>query len=296
MRPNKLRELLRAGKPTLGTHIHSAWPATIELVGHSGLFDYVEFAGEYAPYDLFALENLARAVDTFPHLSAMMKIEQQPRTYLGVRAIGSGIQNLLFADPRTPADVAECVAAVRAEVPGHGGVHGVGMRRDVGYVIDVGSPAFVQALDDAVVAVMIEKAPAVENLEDLLAVKGVDMVQFGPADYSISIGLPGAVGPSAGRGGRAADDPDGARRWHRAAGGDQPTRPGQAISRSGRPSFLHGVGRRDPLRVVQTRGRHHAQDPGGPVRCEHRSTRARDVSGRAQPLNPRRAKVRRSSG
>jgi len=119
MRPNKLRELLRAGKPTLGTHIHSAWPATIELVGHSGLFDYVEFAGEYAPYDLFALENLARAVDTFPHLSAMMKIEQQPRTYLGVRAIGSGIQNLLFADPRTPADVAECVAAVRAEVPGH---------------------------------------------------------------------------------------------------------------------------------------------------------------------------------
>src|SRR5262249_25214000 len=78
MRPNRLRELLRAGKPTLGTHVHSAWPATIELVGHSGLFDYVEFAGEYAPYDLFALENLARAVDTFPHMSAMMKVEQQP--------------------------------------------------------------------------------------------------------------------------------------------------------------------------------------------------------------------------
>ena len=58
MRPNRLRELLRVAKPTLGTHIHSAWPATIELVGHSDLFDYVEFAGEYAPYDLFALENL----------------------------------------------------------------------------------------------------------------------------------------------------------------------------------------------------------------------------------------------
>ena len=109
MRPNKLRELLRAGRPSLGTHIHSAWPATIELAGHSGMFDYVEFAGEYAPYDLFALENMARAVDTFPHMSAMMKVEQQPRTFVAVRAIGSGIQNLLFADPRTPADVAECV-------------------------------------------------------------------------------------------------------------------------------------------------------------------------------------------
>ena len=38
---------------------------------------------------------------------------------------------------------------------------------------------------------MIEKASAVENLEALLSVKGVDMVQFGPADYSMSVGLAG---------------------------------------------------------------------------------------------------------
>jgi 4-hydroxy-2-oxoheptanedioate aldolase len=65
------------------------------------------------------------------------------------------------------------------------------MRRDVGYVLECGAPSFVQALDDAVVALMIEKAPAVENLEALLSVKGVDMVQFGPADYAMSIGLAG---------------------------------------------------------------------------------------------------------
>src|SRR4026209_878547 len=191
MRRNRLRERLRAGRPSLGTHVHSAWPAVVELVGHTGLFDYVEFVGEYAPYDLFALENLARAVDTFDHMTAMFKVEQQPRTYLAVRAIGAGIQNLLFADPRTPEDVRECVRSVRAEPPEAGGLHGVGMRRDVGYVVDVGSPAFVQALDDAVVAVMIEKASAVEHVEAMLSVKGVDMVQFGPADYSMSIGIPG---------------------------------------------------------------------------------------------------------
>ena len=48
-------------------------------------------------------------------MSAMMKIEQEPRTFLTVRAIGSGIQNVLFADPRTAADVEACVRAVRAE-------------------------------------------------------------------------------------------------------------------------------------------------------------------------------------
>ena len=191
MRRNRLRELLKADQPTLGTHLHSSWPTVIELVGHSGMFDYVEFVGEYAPYDLYALENLGRAVELFDHMSAMMKIEQEPRTYLTIRAIGSGIQNVLFADPRTKEDVEECVRAVRAETPHARGRHGVGMRRDVGCVMEPGSPAFVQALDDAVVALMIEKESAVENLEALLSVKGVDMVQFGPADYSMSLGLTG---------------------------------------------------------------------------------------------------------
>jgi 4-hydroxy-2-oxoheptanedioate aldolase len=155
------------------------------------MFDYIEFVGEYAPYDLYALENIGRAVDLFPHMTSMMKIEQEPRTYLTIRSIGSGIQNVLFADPRTKADVEECVRAVRAETPQARGRHGVGMRRDVGFVLEAGTPAFAEALDDAVIALMIEKVPAVENLESLLSVPGVDMVQFGPADYSMNLGLTG---------------------------------------------------------------------------------------------------------
>lgn len=46
-------------------------------------------------------------------------------------------------------------------------------------------------MDEVVIAIMIEKKGAIENLEEILSVKGVDMVQFGPADYSISIGKPG---------------------------------------------------------------------------------------------------------
>lgn len=191
MKKNRLREKLKANQPTLGTHLHVAWPGIVELVGHSGMFDYVEFLGEYAPFELFSLENLGRAIELFPHMSGMMKVDQEPRTHLACRSIGSGIQNILFADPRTVEDVVACVRAVRAEAPGSGGIHGVGMRRDVGIVLEPGSPAFVQALDEAVVAIMIEKKEAVENLEALLSVPGVDMVQFGPADYAMSIGLAG---------------------------------------------------------------------------------------------------------
>ena len=39
MRPNKLRELLKADKPTLSTHIHTTWPSVVEAIGHTGLYD-----------------------------------------------------------------------------------------------------------------------------------------------------------------------------------------------------------------------------------------------------------------
>jgi 2-keto-3-deoxy-L-rhamnonate aldolase RhmA len=190
-RRNVLRELLRAGRPSLGTHLHSTWPGMVEVIGHSGVFDYVEFQSTYAPYDLYSLENFGRAVELFDHMSSMIKIDQQPRTYLAVRAIGSGIQNVLFADVRTVEDAKECVAAVRAETPQTGGVAGAGMRRDVGYVVGPGSKDYVDALEDCVVDLMIEKRSAVENLEAILSVGGIDMVSFGYADYSMSIGKPG---------------------------------------------------------------------------------------------------------
>lgn len=191
MRKNNLRQLLRDDKPTLGTHANLDNPTIIELIGHSGMFDYVEFVAEYGVYDLRSLENLGRAIDLFPNFSGMIKVEQEPRTFITVRALGSGIQNLLFADIRSVADAKASVAAVRAEFPGSNGIHGVGMRRDAGYVLEGGSPEWIQSLDEAVICLMVEKKGCVEDLEAVLDVPGIDMVQFGPSDYSMSIGKPG---------------------------------------------------------------------------------------------------------
>jgi 4-hydroxy-2-oxoheptanedioate aldolase len=191
MRPNRLRELLREGKPSLGVHLLSTWPTITELVGQTGHWDYIEFVAEYAPWTLHDLDNLGRAIELFPDFSGMIKIEQDTRGHLAMRAIGAGIQNVLFADVRTPEEARQCVRSVRAEHPDHGGLHGVGMRRDVRTVLHGGSPAFVQALADAVIVLMIEKREAVENFEAILDVGGIDMVQFGPSDYSMSLGMPG---------------------------------------------------------------------------------------------------------
>jgi 4-hydroxy-2-oxoheptanedioate aldolase len=188
LRRNRLRELLDRGSPSLGTHVLSSWPTITELVGQTRQWDYVEFVAEYAPWTMHDLDNLGRAIELFPDFSGMIKVEQDTRGHLAMRAIGSGIQNVLFADVRTAADARQCVRSVRPEHPDHGGLHGAGMRRDVRTLVHVGSPQWTRALGESVVVLMIEKKDAVENLDAILSVEGIDMVQFGPADYAMSMG------------------------------------------------------------------------------------------------------------
>jgi len=198
MRRNLLRERLDAGQPTVGTHILSCWPTLVELIGHSGQYDYVEFTAEYAPFDMHDLDNLGRAFEV-AGLGGMIKIEQTQYTHQAMRAIGSGFQSVLFADIRTVEDAKAAVNAVRAETTMAKGVRGrgllgVGMRRDVGVVRQGGQPAYVEALNDVVIAIMVEKKSCVDDLDAILSVPGIDMVQFGASDFSMSIGKPAQYG------------------------------------------------------------------------------------------------------
>ena len=194
MKKNKLRELLNAGKPSLGTHMVSTSPVILEVTGLSGGFDYVELCGEYAAWDLSQLEHFARTVELFPNMSSMMKVEQEPRTFITTRALDAGIQNILFADCHSAEEVKECIRTVLPETPEDKGLHGCAMRRSSGYLLECGNEAWAQAQRDVVIAIMIEKASAMEKLDEILSVKGVDMVQFGPCDYAISLGKPGKAG------------------------------------------------------------------------------------------------------
>ena len=112
MKKNIVRELLNAGKPTLSTRMVTTSPEIVEIIGHSGAFDFIELLGEYASWSMTDLDNFARAVELFPRMSSMMKVEREPRLHITQRSLGSGIQNILFADCDSAAEVAECVRYV----------------------------------------------------------------------------------------------------------------------------------------------------------------------------------------
>ena len=138
------------------------------------------------------LDNLGRSFELM-NMSGMIKIEQTQYTHQAMRAIGAGFQSVLFADIRSVEDAKLAVDAVRAETTMVRGARGrgrlgVGMRRDVGTVREGGSPAYVDALNEVVIAIMVEKKSCVDDLDRILSVPGIDMVQFGASDFSMSIG------------------------------------------------------------------------------------------------------------
>ena len=188
---NRLRELIKQNKPSLGTRILSVWPGVIELLGQTGTFDYVEFVAEYSPWTLPDLDNIARTAELYD-ISSMIKIDAIPRSYIASKALSSGIQNFLFADIRTVEDAEEAVKSVRNEPKG---IMGIGSYRAAGYVFTKFSVSdYRNACQDAVIAIMIEKKSAVEHLEEILSIDEIDFVQFGPSDYGLSIGLTGEPG------------------------------------------------------------------------------------------------------
>jgi 2-keto-3-deoxy-L-rhamnonate aldolase RhmA len=181
---NKIRELLNRNKSTIGTHLSSTWPTLWEVVGSTGQFDYVEFGSQYGAWDLHDLDNMCRAAE-LTNLSTMIKIDRDPKDWLAQKAIAAGFQAILFADIITVEEAKECIRAVKLPPEGVNSYMGTrGIQYDAQY-------NYAQRIDDVVIAIMVEKKRLMENLEEVLTIEGLDMIQFGPTDYGLSLRTPG---------------------------------------------------------------------------------------------------------
>ncbi|MEM7253714.1 MAG: aldolase/citrate lyase family protein [Pseudomonadota bacterium] len=187
---NTLREKIAAGQPTIGTHFMSADPDLPEIIGDTGLYDYGEFCAEYSTFDMAALYHMARAGQC-GNLPLMIKPDQESEGFWAQAALGAGFKAVLFTDIRTPDDVRRCHAAIRPDTPTTNGHMGVKLRRPA--LTSYESNAYLDDLNAVVFLIMIEKNVAVDAIDDILDTArqlGVDMTQWGPADFGFSRGEP----------------------------------------------------------------------------------------------------------
>jgi 2-keto-3-deoxy-L-rhamnonate aldolase RhmA len=185
---NPFRHLLKASgaAPALGTWILSAHPLVAEAMGHAG-FEWGVVDMEHAPADLGTVVGMLQALASTKLVPVVRVPWNEP--VMVKRVLDAGAQTVMFPFVQTADEARAAVAATRYPPAGVRGMVGVSRATRFGTL-----PHWVQAADRSVgVIVQIESRAAVEALESIAAVPGVDALFVGPADLSASIGLAGEV-------------------------------------------------------------------------------------------------------
>lgn len=177
------RKLNRGEKP-VGIYVSSIDPAVTRIMGDAG-YDYVVLDGEHGRFGRLEVEThayVARAHGVTP----LVRVLENSRTLIQ-SMLDAGAEGLLVPHVDTAEDAARAVAAGRYSPRGTRGMCPACSAG--GFTLDGWADRVAAADANVLVIPIIESRLAVENIEAILAVDGVDIVHFGPGDLSADMGL-----------------------------------------------------------------------------------------------------------
>ena len=180
---NAFRQLLRAAgaKPPIGTWLSSASPVVAEAMGHAG-FDWGVVDMEHAPLDMMVLVHVLQAL-AGTKLVPVVRVPSNDAVTVK-RVLDAGATTILFPFVQTPEDAARAVASTRYPPQGVRGMSSMSRASRYGT-----APQYLKSADANMgVIVQLETPQALEQLEAIVAVEGVDAVFVGPGDLSASMG------------------------------------------------------------------------------------------------------------
>lgn len=182
--PNTLRKKLAGGHRALGAALFSWSPNVVDVAGIAGL-DYVRIDTEHAYRRDNMLEQLVRAAN-MGNIVPIVRIDKgDPTLARKVLEIGAG--GIVVPDICTVDEAEAVVRAAKFPPMGDRGYSSNCWSADWG--AKSGEEWVLWSNREPMIGIMIENAAAMNSLDGILAVDGLDFVLFGPADYSMSLGL-----------------------------------------------------------------------------------------------------------
>jgi 4-hydroxy-2-oxoheptanedioate aldolase len=188
MRTNTTKAKLAEGKVVFGAIIGNYAPDLVELFGAIG-YDFVMIDCEHGPMSLDQVEHMVRAAEVFG-ITPITRVPNHADSTL-LQFLDRGVQGVIVPHVNTR-DIAEAVArAARYYPEGHRGVAG-GRAHDYG--IGMSRAESTRWINSQLLVIpMIEETTAVENLDSILTVSGVDVLHVASGDLGQSMGNPGAA-------------------------------------------------------------------------------------------------------
>jgi len=180
---NRIRQVHAAGGRSFGLLLSISAPRLVECAAIAGA-DFVVADLEHHPFDQQPLEAMILAAEARGIAFMAKTPDGDPKTIM--RLLDMGVQSILVADVRTARQAHEIARAARYAPEGH---RGMDLSRGSGFSRLVSPQEYAPfANADVVVGVMIESAEGAANVAEICGTPGIDMVQIGPTDLSMSLG------------------------------------------------------------------------------------------------------------
>lgn len=183
---NKLRKVLDKGDVAVGTAIFSCSPAVVEVAGYSGL-DFVRIDNEHSWRRDESMEHMIRAA-CIGEITPLLRIDKDD-PYIIRKALEIGAGGILIPDITSRKEVEEVVRAAKFPPRGIRGYSNLCFSGQWG--AKIGEDWVNRSDSETLIGIMIENEKVVPHLDEILSTEELDFVLFGPADYSMSLGLRG---------------------------------------------------------------------------------------------------------
>lgn len=178
------RERLRRGDPLIGTIVAIGSTDAVEVLAASG-FDWLFIDAEHSPLSPATVQQMVLAARDVP---CVVRLPANDEVFLK-QALDAGAAGIIVPLVNSAAEAASVVR--RAKYPPQG-IRGVGTSRALGYGYGI-ADYVARANHETVVIVQAEHIEAVQAIDDIVAVPGLDGIFVGPFDLSASMGKPGLV-------------------------------------------------------------------------------------------------------
>lgn len=181
MRTNTMKAKWANGEVTLGSWLSIPSSFSAEIMAHQG-FDWVCIDMQHGVIDYQAALPMLQAIGS----TSTIPIVRVPWNEPGIigKVLDAGAMGVIIPMVNSVEEARAAVAACRYFPHG---ARSFGPTRATYYA---GTDYFAGANNEVACIPMIETKQAVERLDDILAVPGIDAVYVGPADLSITLGLP----------------------------------------------------------------------------------------------------------
>jgi 4-hydroxy-2-oxoheptanedioate aldolase len=181
MRENAVKAKWRAGEPAYGCWLSIPSSFSAEVMAHQG-YDYVCIDMQHGVADYQMAVAMLQAISTTGS-TPFVRVPWNEPGIIG-RVLDAGAMGIVIPMVNSVEEAKQAVGACRYAPAGY---RSFGPVRAAYYS---GPDYFAHANAEVACIPMIETRQAVENIDAILAVPGIDAVYIGPADLSITLGLP----------------------------------------------------------------------------------------------------------